>query len=154
MLLLKTLTRIMKMANLTAITYNCQSFNKDVDFICSLSKRSSILLLQETLIPEHSFNVFNAIEDFEFIASPSFRDERNFVGRSSGGLLLAWKKELTQFIEPFPYSDRIIGVFLKTSSKRILLLNVYCPCDYRDAASMVEFKSVVSDLKNIMIHKR
>ena len=140
---------IMNPMNPIIISYNCNSFKRNLELIDSLSKQSNIMLLQETLIPEHSLNIYNELEEFDFIAAPSVRDESCFYGRSSGGLLVAWRKQLAPFIEPFYFSNRVLGIFLKNDTQRVLLLNIYCPCDYRDANSMVEFKSVLSELRDI-----
>ena len=132
------------------ISYNCQSFNRNTELIEIISRKCNILLLQETLIPDHALNDLDIFEDFDFAATPSTRDETNFNGRSKGGLLIAWKKELSPYITPFFYSDRIMGIYLENDNERLLLLNVYLPCDYRNQESLIEFRSVMTKLSAIV----
>lgn len=80
---------------INVISYNCQSFNKNIDLINMISDQCDILLLQETLIPDHSLNLYEKLQNFDYVATPSTRDPSCFYGRSSAGLLVAWRRELT-----------------------------------------------------------
>ena len=70
------------------ISYNCQSFLQNIDFIRVLLSDCELLLLQETLLPEHSFGIADSLNDeshdFEFSFVSSSRNDDCFTGRSSG----------------------------------------------------------------------
>ena len=115
-----------------------------------------ILLLQETLLPKHSFDIADSLSDqteqFDYSFTPASRSEDCFAGRSSEVLAFVWKRHLAPFIEIVPYTDRIHGLHPKCNGKSFLLLNVYC--DYRTIDSKLMYQSVMADLRNICCELR
>ena len=142
---------------LDIISYNCQSFRKNLEIIRALVDKCDVLLLQETLLPTHaldiaeSLNVNYNIVDYYFV--PASREENCFVGRSRGGLAIIWKKTLTPLIKTHKFNDRVCGISISTQGKSFLLLNVYMPCDYRNMESLLYFRSTLADLRNILDEK-
>ena len=73
---------------------------------------------------------YNQFSDFRLHNTPAVRSELQTKGRASGGLLSLWRKNLkieTSLVSSC--SKRIQGQVLNISSRRILWLNVYFPCD-------------------------
>ena len=145
------------MDSLTFISYNCQSFRQNMNFVRILLQDCQILLLQETLLPEHAFHMADSLSDdsmeFDFSFVPSTRDETSFSGRSSGGLAFVWLKHLTPFIEILSLTDRIHGLKLKCQDKSFLILNIYCPCDYKNFESKLQYQSVMADLRIVCLER-
>ena len=135
--------------NLRIISYNCQSFSTKIHQINSLLNICDILILQETLLMEHNFQIAeNLNKDFMCSNSAAVRNITNFSGRSSGGLTIFWRKFNNVNITPFFVTSRIMGIRLKFNHITYALLNIYCNCDYRTIDSLIEYKSVMSDLSN------
>ena len=79
--------------SLKIVSYNCQSVNTNLDIIKLLLQNCDILLLQETLLTENNSNLLGGIsQNFNYAYTPSVRKPGTFVGRSSGGLAILWKK--------------------------------------------------------------
>ena len=136
--------------NLRTITYNCQSFKCNIDIIRDLSGQCDILFLQETLLNDYDIhNLATVNHDFFFYATSSIRKEGCFTGRSSGGLAILIHKKYSLICEELQFSDRILGFFLNFDNKKYLLINIYCPCDYRNEDSYIKFMSTMNDLSNI-----
>ena len=142
------------MDSIKVITYNCQSFRKNLDFIKLLVNKCDILLLQETILPSHALDIAMSLNDndnmVDYFFVPSSRDENNFYGRSKGGLAFIWKKSMTPTITIKPFDDRLCGLSIMSGNKSILLLNVYMPCDYRNNESLLEYRSILAKLSNIL----
>ena len=133
------------------ISFNCHSFRRNIDIISSLLQQCDILLLQETYLTEdYSKELGNLGGMYGYYATPAVRDANCFTGRAKGGLAVIFHNKFGQFIEPFFYSDRIMGIFL-SGGQRILILNLYLPCDYRNEESYLSYKNCLSNLNNISV---
>ena len=141
------------MESIVIRSYNCQSFRRNIDYIKILLNDCDVLFLQETLLPQHAFNLAESLNNgdskYEYSFVSSTREDDCFVGRSSGGLACIWKKRLSPFIDVIHVTDRIHGLSIKNNKEAILLLNIYCPCDYRNDESRRLFLSTIADLKNV-----
>ena len=114
----------------------------------------NILMLQETLLPNHAIEnidrLLGEMLDFvEYYFVPAVRDEDCFCGRSKGGLAMIWNKMVSPYVTTRTFTDRIGGLSISVNNVRILLLNIYMPCDYRNSDSLFEFRSVIEDIRNI-----
>ena len=88
------------------VSYNCESYVKNVEFVRMMLQTCDILLLQETLLVDHSIQLLeNVHEDFDYFAVSATRNSTSFVGKSSGGLAVIFRKTLSQYIKPFYYSE-------------------------------------------------
>ena len=134
------------MDSLKISTYNCRSFTKNVHHVESLI---DILCLQETLIDDGNFHcLVQFSESFCFSYTPSVRKQNCFVGRSSGGLAIYWRKLRHIKIETFSISSRVMGIKIIGRDFVYALLNVYCPCDYGTIDSLIEYRSTMADISN------
>ena len=138
------------MHQLTVISYNCESFSKNKEFVRMLLDICDILLLQETLLTDNAIeNLGNINSDFDYIATPAVRKNNVFVGKSSGGLAIFYKKSLSRLVKPLLYSERIMGIYVHSRDATYLLLNLYCICDYKDDESMISFRNTMSEISDI-----
>ena len=137
---------------LRLISYNCFSLGSNANMVCSLLKKCDVLCLQETLVDENNSNILDNLDN-EFITAyvPAYRKPDCFVGRSSGGLAILWRRaENIEYIPMF-YDKRIMGLKVILPDKScLLILNVYLICDYGNIDSLLEYKSTLADLGNIL----
>ena len=80
---------------LGVITYNCHSLRANREFVKSLLQSCDILCLQETLIDDNNSSELDLDQNFNSCYTPATRTETVFVGRSSGGLAIYWRKSKT-----------------------------------------------------------
>ena len=88
-----------------------------------------VLLLQETWLTPYNIDFLdNVHEDFLCYSISAVRIDRPLVGRPYGGLSVLWRKSLGIKFSPKTYDDsRILGLSLDTSTRKLLILNVYLP---------------------------
>ena len=133
------------------ISYNCHSLNSNSTIIANLLKECDILCLQETLIDKNNFqNLEQFDKNFSYAYEPSYRNISSFTGRSAGGLVIFWKGADKVNFTPLYYDKRVMG--LKVSFEggySILILNVYCICDYGNVDCFIEYKSTLATMDNI-----
>ena len=137
---------------LKIVTYNCQSFTCNREIISEILEQCDILLLQETLITEvNSFLLSNLNDNFCFSFTSALRPNNSLYGRSSGGLAIFWRRIRNIKFKPIYVSSRIMGLQLDLGNMKYLVCNVYFPCDYRDIDSLIEYKSTLSQIENLVI---
>ena len=126
-----------KMEYMRLMSYNCHSFNSNLNIICSLLSSCDILCLQETLICDENSHLYDNL-DYNFISSYAPATRKNDVtsGRSSGGLAIFWRKSKDFECFPVIFSDRIMGVKISFGNITYLVLNIYCICDYGNSESL------------------
>ena len=138
-------------SKLRIITYNCQSFTSNVEVITDLLKMCDILLLQETLVNDVNSYLLEGLDDnFCFSYTPSSRQNNVLYGRSSGGLAIYWRRLKEVQFKPIYLSNRIMGLKLVFENVSFLICNIYCPCDYRDLDSLIEYRSTLSEIENLV----
>ena len=136
---------------LKIITYNCQSFASSIEVISDLLKRCDVLLLQETLINDVNSYLLEGLDDnFCLSYTPSSRPSNVLHGRSSGGLAVYWRRLKDIKFKPIYFSSRIMGLRLDFQNCSYLVCNVYFPCDYRDLDSLIEYRSTLSEIENLI----
>ena len=137
--------------SLKIISFNCQSLNVNFDIISLLSKRCDVLLLQETLLNDSNKHMLDNIDpQFNVIHVPSVRKSDQFIGRSSGGLAILWRKVDNIKCYPIYATSRIVGLKLQFNDLIYAIVNVYFTCDYGNLDSLIEYKSNFSDLANLI----
>ena len=139
---------------LRIISYNCQSFNLKINMVQNLLSQCDILLLQETLICENSYVGFDDLHN-DFISAyiPAVRPNNIFSGRASGGLAIFWRKADNISYHPIYYPDRIVGLKIEVHNVTYLLLNAYFYCDYGDFDSLLNYRSMLANISNIIINE-
>ena len=73
-------------------------------------------------------------------------------GRPFGGTAILFKKSLaTNICLVATNNSRITGIYISTSAGKIVLLNVYMPCNYGDEDSCVEYLECLSQLHALIV---
>ena len=129
-------------------TFNCHSFNGNIDVIRDILKGCDIMLLQETFLT-NDVNISSYLgSEFSFFSTPA--ESTHFSGRPKGGLLIIWRKYLDKSINRINTNcNRINGVRLLSNSDEFLLLNIYAPYEDRSIECLneyIEFLSCVADV--------
>ena len=75
------------------------------------------------------------------------------AGSPSGGLAIFWRSINNLTCETMRYTDRIIGLNLKTNYFRYVILNVYMNCDCRTLENLHEYQSRISCISNFISEK-
>ena len=133
------------------VSFNCYSVNSNTEVLKLLLSKCDIMLLQETLLSDDNSGILQELsEDFDFAHVPAVRKQDNFRGRASGGLAILWRRFTNLSLTPVYFSNRIMGLRLSIGEVNYLILNVYLTCDYGTVDSLVEYKSTISQLSNIM----
>ena len=135
--------------NLRIFSYNCQLFNSKNYVVKSSLKCCDILCIQETLLSADNSGALHINNDFLHDHVPAVRHAQTFVGRSSGGLAIYWKKMTNICITPMFFNDRIMGIRMTGNNFNYILLNVYCICDYGNIDSLVEYKTTMANISDI-----
>ena len=132
-------------------SYNCRSFNANSVIISSLLEDCDVLLLQETLLNDDSSHLLDCLNaSFLSFSVPSSRNVSNFSGRSSGGLAFLFRKMSNISFKQVFSASRIQGVQFVVRNKIYLLVNVYCPCDYRSSESFIEYVCTLAEISNLI----
>ena len=132
-------------------SYNCQSVNSGFPIVENLCENSDIVLLQETFLNETNHVILGTLHtDFDYAHVPATRQADVFTGRGSGGLAVLWRKSKNIKYFPLYFTNRIMGLKIIFNNTEYILINVYMNCDYKTPESIVEYKSNLADLSNIM----
>ena len=137
---------------LRVISYNCNSFRSNAEIISSLLDNCDILCIQETFICQNDLAILDNFDDrFYVAAEPAVRKDDTFIGRSSGGIAIFWRKSLNVNILPVYFNNnRFLGLNIRNNELSYLLISVYMNCNYRNIESLVDYKFNLSDLAEIM----
>ena len=128
-------------------TFNCNSLRCNIDTIRDLLSQNDILFLQETMLNEHLFDIYEGLSpDFDFSAIPSI--ESNQGGRPKAGLAILWRKDLN--VTTDIHSENIISALLKFRDQSVLIVNVYLPCDYGNEDALISYKDNLAILKDVV----
>ena len=71
-------------------------------------------------------------------------------GRPSKGVAIFWREHLSPFISPLLVNDSLIGLLVKSTNFKLLLLNAYLPCDKQTAAALEDFKCSLADIEVVI----
>ena len=131
-------------------SFNCGSIKRKAEVVKNLLYDNDVVLLQETFLTEQDTNYLSFFNDeFEFASTPSVLNE-NFTGRPQGGLAIFFKNLLSTNIKICHFSDRILAIQLTFNNSKFLIFNVYFPCDYRNAESLVQYRTCLAELSDII----
>ena len=132
-------------------TFNCGGFKQNIGIVKKLLQCNEIVCIQETMIHENNANIFNEIDpNFNYVYVSAYRKEDQFRGRSAGGLIIYFRKNLSHLITPFQCANNINGIWVKENESQHLIINCYMPCDYRTEESIIEYRQTIAKLSNIL----
>ena len=133
-------------------SYNCNSIRKNSEIVKNILNTNDIVCLQELLLSKSDLPVLNDFnENFNNIAFVEDRETQGInEGRPSRGVAIFWRKCFASNVTPILIDDRIIGLCLKSDTIKVLLLNVYLPCDKQNLEAIHEYRSTLAKLKCII----
>ena len=133
-------------------TYNCNSIRNNSEIVKSLLLNVDILFLQELMLEKRDLSILNDFnDDFRHVAYVNDRESDGICeGRPSKGVAIFWRAHLSPLVSPLLINDSLIGIFLETRLFKILLLNVYLPCDMQTPAALEDFKSSLAEIYTVI----
>ena len=137
---------------LKIVSFNCNSIKRNAEIVNNLLASHDIICLKETFLPRDNLNFLNQFdENFNYEVTPSVENNsKNCFGRSSGGLVIFWRKSLMHYVCPVNFTDRIMGLKITTDFNCCLILNVYMPCDYRNIDSLILYRDTIAQISHIL----
>ena len=107
-----------------------------------LTGNSDVIFLKELLLTDINHHILTYIsKEFIYVHVSAIRKANNFIGRSSVGIAILWRKMINIKLYAVYRSHRIMGLKLERNQNTYLIIKIYCMCDYG-----IEYKSISSDL--------
>ena len=133
-------------------SFNCNSVRNNAETVKSLLENYDLVFLQELMLSKSDLVVLNDFnKNFQNIAFVNDREAEGInEGRPSRGVAIFYRNELSTCILPLLIDDRSIGVVLSHGSRKILMLNVYMPCDLQTRDALDSYKSMLAKLDVIV----
>ena len=133
-------------------TYNCNSVRANFENVRNIMSTCDIVLLQELMLCKSDLHILNELNDnFEKIAYVQDRESVGIVeGRPTCGVAILWRKSLSPYISPILVDDRVVGIILSNVTSKVLLLNVYMPCDMQTLHALDNYRNMLAKLEVIM----
>ena len=134
------------------VTYNCNLVRNNSETVKNLLNRSDIVCLQELMLSKSDIMFLNHFNnDFNHISFVEDRESQGInEGRPSRGVAIFWRKCFSSNISPLLIDDSLIGVVLSFSNVKVLLMNVYLPCDKQTADAAHNYRCMLAKLKNVI----
>jgi len=120
-------------------SFNCRSLKNSLPAIHKLCDLHDIVLLQEHwLLPNELGLLSSAHSEYQYCGLSAVDISSDvLVGRPYGGTAILYRKSLASQIEIFDSDEsRITGIQINTEFGLLLIVNVYMPTNYGDAASL------------------
>jgi exonuclease III len=144
--------------NITLCSYNCGGMNRGGDFMSQLltDHSSDLVLLQETWLLESNLLELGRLHKDYLFHGKSGVDSSSTIlaGRPYGGVAILWNKCLSNRVVPFTICNRrlcAVKVILDNDVK-LLLINVYMPCDNRSKTVVHEdYQKVIDDIEQVLL---
>ena len=138
---------------LCIMSYNCRGFNSSkLPFIRDLLSTHdvSVLLLQEHWLSDDQIDLLRDIDQkYLYMGISGFKRDEILTGRPYGGCAILWKTELSTVTFIPTSSSRICGLHIVSNQLKLLVINVYMPCE-SDASSSDDFQSQLSVIENLI----
>ena len=133
-------------------TYNCNSVRNNSEIVKSLLLNVDILFLQELMLEKRDLAILHDFNDnFKHVAYVNDRESEGICeGRPSKGVAIFWRSHISPFVSPLLVNDSIIGILVKTVDFKLLLLNVYLPCDKQISMAIEDFKCSLADIEVVI----
>ena len=136
--------------DLNIVNYNCRGIKSSIPLQWKMCESNDIILHQETMLCSHNPDMIRTIHSDFYAGGRSSINSHDFIltGRPHGGLAVLWRKTLG-YIKTKKYSDRIYGIEL-TGSEKLLILNVYLPCENNSFESLDNFRQVLGNISAVI----
>ena len=140
--------------NLTLCTFNCRGHRQDkIDYVKKIMTSCDVLFLQEHWLFTENVPFFvEKIGNVNVHATSGMDETQLLIGRPYGGCAILWKKSLNCVFSPIDTGNkRIVAGALSFHNVKILLCNIYMPCDgsYHDPLSQ-SFGDVLSVVRSLI----
>ena len=134
------------------ISYNCNSIRNNSEIVKCLLREADILCLQEIMLTKDDLGVLNQFDpDFEHVAYVNDRENCGInEGRPTAGVAIFWRRQFSHCIKPVIVDASIIGIILDNGSDKVLIMNVYLPCDYRNLESLDKYRNALAQLESVI----
>ena len=126
--------KVRKVSHLSCISYNCShAGSAKLPLLKELFEECDFLLLQEHGLHKCQFDWFDNIYDRIGKHGVSAMDETQLLrGRPHGGVVILWNPDLKCKIVPVKCeSKKLCALIVELGGEKLLLVNVYMPCDDR-----------------------
>ena len=133
-------------------SYNCNSVRNNSENVKKLLEKCDVLFLQELMLSKSDLPLLNDFNKrFRNIAYVRDREAEGInEGRPSKGVAIFWRDNFSTNLSPILINDSCIGLVLTYGSNKILMLNVYMPCDKQTFAALDEYRSMLANLEGII----
>ena len=133
-------------------TFNCTGLNENrVAFLHEMltSHCVDILLLQETWLLSSQLNKLSSIHPDFFSHGVSGMSDRSELirGRPFGGVAILWHRSMAASVKPIKCkNNRLCAVLVTLDQRKMLLVNVYLPCDnYSQSVVEPDYQNCLDD---------
>ena len=133
-------------------SYNCNSVRANFENVRNIMSDCDVVCLQELLLCKSDLPILDELnDDFEKIAYVEDRESAGIIeGRPTRGVAILWRKSLSQYVTPLLVDDSAIGIILSNVTSKILLLNVYMPCDKQTLDVLDSYRTMLAELDAIV----
>lgn len=134
------------------VSYNCNSIRNNSEVVKSLLNEFDIVLLQELMLEKRDLDILDDFDnEFSHIAFVRDRESEGICeGRPSRGVAIFWRVSLSRYVLPVYVDDSIIGIILNSENFKILMLNVYMPCDMQNADAFYKYRNSLAVLEAVI----
>ena len=129
-------------------SFNCHSFNANIEVINELLDINDILLIQETFLTDDSMIQFLIGPNYSFCST--LAEQKYFSGRPTGGLLMIWHTSIDQYVKCLKHNNRIMGLKLESPFEEYLLVNIYAPYEQGTIDSYNKYIEFLCSLKDFI----
>ena len=135
--------------------YNCNSVRNNAEAVKKILENYDLVFLQELMLSKSDLPLLNDLnQQFQNVAFVKDRETEGInEGRPSKGVAIFYRNELSGSILPLLIDDCSIGVILSHGSRKILMLNVYMPCDLQTSDALDSYKSMLAGLE-VIVHEQ
>ena len=134
-------------------SYNCNSVRANCVNVQSIMEVTDIVCLQELMLCKSDLQFLNELnKDFDNAAFVMDRESEGIIeGRPCRGVSIMWRKSLSKYVSPVIIDDSIIGIIITNNMSRILLLNVYFPCDLQTFEAIDNYRLMLAKVKAVIL---
>ena len=134
-------------------SYNCNSVRANSANVQNIMDSADIVCLQELMLCKSDLQFLSELnKEFDNAAFVRDRESEGIVeGRPSRGVSILWRKSLSRYVSPVMVDDSLIGVTLTNSVCKILLLNVYFPCDMQTFEALDNYRLMLAKVEAVIL---
>ena len=134
-------------------SYNCNSVRANCVNVQSIMNVADIVCLQELMLCRSDLYFLNELnKDFDNAAFVMDRESEGIIeGRPCRGVSILWRKSLSKYVSPVIIDDSVIGIIITNNMSKILLLNVYFPCDLQTFEALDNYRLMLAKVQAVIL---